>query len=431
MIDLNSLRAACAATLGVGLALAIAGSASAQNVINSNTTIRSSLCVGSDCLDTETYGFDTIRLKENNTRLNFVDTSVGAFPTRDWAIRANDSASGGANYLGIVDRGNDNSGSTVVARFEASAPANSLVVEGDGDVGIGTLNPVVKLHAVKGNSPALRLEQDGSSGFAPQTWDIAGNETNFFVRDATNGSQLPFRIFPNSGGDTLVTRNGNVGIGTSNPTLSVGGAGLNIVSATNPEVHLHHTASGIGPNDGANIALTGTDLILTNREAGDTLFFVNGAVRMRIASSGFIGIGTPTPTAQLHTTGGVRLAGITNCANGLITDPLGDVLCSPSTRRVKNIAGVLDPHVALANVMALRPQIGAYKFSPDVPEHWLIAEDVAEVEPALVGLKDGEPFTVKTYGVVADLVAVIQLQQRELEAQHNRIEALESALTAQ
>jgi len=31
-------------------------------------------------------------------------------------------------------------------------------------------------------------------------------------------------------------------------------------------------------------------------------------------------------------------------------------------------------------------------------------------------LKDGEPYTVKTYGVVADLVAVIQMQQRRMEA---------------
>ena len=59
-------------------------------------------------------------------------------------------------------------------------------------------------------------------------------------------------------------------------------------------------------------------------------------------------------------------------------------------------------------------------FSPSA-EHWLIAEEVAAVDPALAGLRDGEPYTVKVQAIVADLVAVIQQQER-------RIEALERAL---
>lgn len=59
------------------------------------------------------------------------------------------------------------------------------------------------MHTVDGDSPTLRLEQDGSSGFTPQTWDIAGNEANLFIRDVTNGSKLPFRIRPNAPTDSL------------------------------------------------------------------------------------------------------------------------------------------------------------------------------------------------------------------------------------
>jgi len=103
------------------------------------------------------------------------------------------------------------------------------------------------------------------------------------------------------------------------------------------------------------------------------------------------------------------------------TNVNGDLSCLSSTRQFKIVAGDLAPNVALANVMALRPQTGAYMETPDVPEHWLVAEDVAAVDPALAGLKDGKPYTVKTQNVVADLVAVIQQQQR-------RIDALERAL---
>src|SRR3954454_19118833 len=46
------------------------------------------------------------------------------------------------------------------------------------------------------NTPGMRLVQTSGGGFTPQTWDVAGNEANFFVRDLTNGSRLPFRIRP-------------------------------------------------------------------------------------------------------------------------------------------------------------------------------------------------------------------------------------------
>src|SRR5688500_11998678 len=45
------------------------------------------------------------------------------------------------------------------------------------------------------DTPGLRLEQSGGS-FPAQTWEIGGNEANFFIRDLTGGSRLPFRIRP-------------------------------------------------------------------------------------------------------------------------------------------------------------------------------------------------------------------------------------------
>ena len=60
-------------------------------------------------------------------------------------------------------------------------PNNSLYVDDEGKVGMGTNSPITQLHVQDGNSPAMRLHQDGSNGFTQQIWDIAGNETNFFV----------------------------------------------------------------------------------------------------------------------------------------------------------------------------------------------------------------------------------------------------------
>ena len=56
-----------------------------------------------------------------------------------------------------------------------------------------------------------------------------------------------------------------------------------------------------------------------------------------------------------------------------------------------------------------------------MPEHWLIAEEVAAVDPALVGLHEGEPHVVKTQNVVADLILVVQQQQRRIDELERRL----------
>jgi hypothetical protein len=202
----------------------------ASILANADGVIRNSLCVGFDCPNSPTFSDTTILLMENNTRIKFDDTStINSFPRNDWEIEANSNLNGGASYLGFNDCGQSSQGgcaTDLVFAVEAGARSSALYVESDGDVGIGTNNPVVRLHAVDGDTPTLRLEQDGSSGFAPQTWDVAGNETSFFVRDATNGSTLPFRIRPGAASNRLVVdSDGNIGMGVlSTGTISVTGA---------------------------------------------------------------------------------------------------------------------------------------------------------------------------------------------------------------
>lgn len=194
-----------------------------DQVVADDMIVQGSICTGFDCVNNENFGADTLVLKENNLRIFFNDTSTsGSFPSNDWRITANDQASGGASYLSIDDA---TAGRTVF-RVTAGAPANSLFVASSGNVGLGTSTPVLDMHVSSGNTPAMRLEQDGSSGFTAQTWDVAGNEANFFVRDVTNGSLLPFRIQPGAPSSSLyVASSGNVGLGTSAPaaTLDVRG----------------------------------------------------------------------------------------------------------------------------------------------------------------------------------------------------------------
>lgn len=190
-----------------------------EQTFDQDVQIQGSLCVGFDCGTSESYGFDTVRLKENNLRIKFQDTSSSAsFPTVDWQLTANDTSNGGADRFSIEDISNGRNPFTI----EANSPNDTLYVDNTGRVGIGTRTPVLQIHTTDGNSPGLRLEQDGSAGFTAQTWDIAGNEANFFVRDATNGSKLPFKIIPNAPTNSLyVASSGDIGLGTASPDATL------------------------------------------------------------------------------------------------------------------------------------------------------------------------------------------------------------------
>jgi hypothetical protein len=80
----------------------------------------------------------------------------------------------------------------------AGAPSDSLFVEDSGKVGLGTSSPAQTLHLTTGETPSLRLEQDGTSGFTPQTWDVSASASRFFVKDVTANS-VPFQINAGTG----------------------------------------------------------------------------------------------------------------------------------------------------------------------------------------------------------------------------------------
>ena len=409
MTKLKKMKLGSAAALFAGAMVASHGAA-ADYVHSDDVIIHNSLCVGFSCVSGMDFHYDTIVLGENSVRILFDDTSTSSsFPRNDWRLIANDSASGGGNYFAIEDATLGNR----IFSVEAGARSNSLYVDDNGNIGFGTSTPVVELHVVSNDSPTLRLQQSAAGGWGAQSWDVAGNETNFFVRDVTHGSTLPFRIFPGAPSSSLnIAGDGNIGIGTAFPSLLSGVSDqvMVISGSNNPILAITNTSTG---QQWGWYVDASSNLVAFNATATTNPVALSG--------TGNFGIGTTSPAAQLHTTGTVRFAGVASCGSGIQTDGSGNLSCLVSSRRFKNISGGLSSDVALANVMALQPQVGSYKKTPDVREHWLVAEDVAAVDPALAGYKDGKPYTVKTQNVIADLVAVAQYQQR-------RIERLERAL---
>jgi hypothetical protein len=262
-----------------------------DDVVADDLVVQGSICAGLDCVNNESFGYDTIRLKANNLRIGFMDTSTSVgFPSNDWTIVANDLASGGANFLGFEDV----TGAKFPFKVMAGAPTDSLFVSSNGDVGLGTSTPVLDLHITRTDTPGMRLEQTNGGGFTAQTWDVAGNEANFFVRDVTGGSRLPFRIRPGAPTSSIdIAANGNVGIGTASPTFDLdvantGAAALMAVRRTDGSTL--RLAAGIG------LGSIGTT---DNAPLG---FLTNSVQKMTLATDGSLTVVGPVNATAFNVT---------------------------------------------------------------------------------------------------------------------------------
>nr|BAR21561.1 endosialidase [uncultured Mediterranean phage uvMED] len=90
--------------------------------------------------------------------------------------------------------------------------------------------------------------------------------------------------------------NGSVSIGkTSNQ-----GKGIEIYQASDAALRIQNSTTGTGSTDGVLLEASGSDFLAFNYESGNLRLGTAGTERMRIDSSGLVGIGTTSPSEVLH-----------------------------------------------------------------------------------------------------------------------------------
>ena len=365
----------------------------ADQVIPDDLIVQQSLCVGFDCVNNESFGFDTIRLKENNTRIKFEDTSTGTFPTNDWQLTANDSASGGQSKFSIEDI----TGARVPFTVEAGATTNSIYVDSTGRVGFRTSTPVLDLHVNTSNTPGIRLEQNNSGGFTAQTWDIAGNEANFFVRDVTSGSRLPFRIRPGAPTSSVdISAVGDVGIGTASPANS-----LHVARSDGTSKLL------IEENSGTNAARE----LLELRNLGGVAFILDDESDASRWTTSNVG---SQYLINNQANGGVEF---TLGATGSLT--IAGTLTQGSSRTIKQAFSAVDTTDVLAKVLALPITTWSYTSAPAVRHIGPMAEDFFDAFGVGIG-----PTGISVTDSAGVALAAIQALNRQIEAKDGEIAAL-------
>ena len=131
---------------------------------------------------------------------------------------------------------------------------------------------------------------------------LASNTHEFTGSVGITGSATT--LFSVNNSVLFISSSGNIGMGTTNPTVA---AGMGLVingGAVSPRIALKNTNSGDASTDGFQIVFTTqNEAVLENRELGAIRLLTNGSERMRITSGSNIGIGTVAPATLLHISG--------------------------------------------------------------------------------------------------------------------------------
>jgi hypothetical protein len=245
-------------------------------------------------------------------------------------------STGVLNLLNSVSGADVNVNLTGTANFtvqnillvSSAAPANSLVVNSAGNVGLGTSDPTtgvlrVAVPFAKTNTATHNLAYFGSNEV------LASNPFGLNI-SVTGAAAIANRFVKLETGDYGLAADGNlslqpsggrVGIGTTNPSQLLDVAGKVNISLANPDVNAITLTATTGTNAaGIKISNTGGNYFLgVATSAGTRLgssglpysfqmltesaqalqFGTNNAVAMTILPNGNVGIGTTAPTNNL------------------------------------------------------------------------------------------------------------------------------------
>ena len=194
-------------------------------------------------------------------------------------------------YFGL--EGSSGKGWIQQMRNDSAVPYPLLIQPQGGNVGIGTTSPTAALSISRGAGAVAYIEVAGNNNTIGTTSVLYGQDgmNNAYVWNRANA---PVYFGTNNSTRMFLSAAGDFGIGTTSP-----GAKLDVNGGANSEMRLTTSGSGILQvgqfTNGAYIGTTSSDAT-----AGILRLGTNSAERMRITTTGNVGIGTTSPGSLLQ-----------------------------------------------------------------------------------------------------------------------------------
>jgi len=182
---------------------------------------------------------------------------------------------------------------TVVSGFSSlkftTAQTERMRIDASGNVGIGTTSPTDRLNVSDGTAN-IQLKPIGGSSIG-----FVGLRSNHALGFTTNDTER-----------MRIDSSGNVGIGTSAPVQK-----LQVHGSDGNDVYTRISNTDSGTSAGLLLGLNGNEEGIVRVETNQALILgTNNTERMRIDSSGNVGIGTSSPGYRLDVASGDTTASI-------------------------------------------------------------------------------------------------------------------------
>ena len=272
--------------VSAGIATLAADVSIADKIIHTgdtNTTIR---FPSADTVTVETNGTEAIRIDSSARFLlgtTSARTSVGAVGDPFFQQEGLGSDTGA---MSIIRNTNSAAGSyLVLGKTRGTSDGSNTIVQDDDTIGSILFAPADG-NDVNQVCASLTAIMDGTPG----SNDVPGALT--FQTTADSGSQPSERM--------RITSTGDVSIG--NPTVAFpSGTGLQVYNASVPRIKLTNSTTGVASGDGFQIYVTGSSVILDQKENAEMRFYTNGTEALRIDSSGRLLAGSTTNHASFGT----------------------------------------------------------------------------------------------------------------------------------